>query len=62
MNIKEVINFKNDLEKGHYISAIELIEIVECFNEGIKPKDLVSFLEVLNIFTMRLHPFSERGQ
>lgn len=59
MNINEVINFKNDLEKGHYISAIELIEIVESFNEGIKPKDLVSFLEVLNIFTMRLHPFSE---
>ena len=59
MNINEVINFKNDLEKGHYISAIELIEIVESFNEGIKPKDLVSFLEALNIFTMRLHPFSE---
>lgn len=59
MNTKEVINFKNDLEKGHYISAIELIEIVESSNEGIKPKDLVKFLEVLNILAMRLHPFNE---
>ena len=59
MNVSEVINFKNDLERGHYISAVELIEIVETFNEGIKPTDLVKFLEVLDVFTMRLHPFGE---
>lgn len=59
MNINEVINFEKDLDRGHYISAIELIEIVESFNEGIKREDLVRFLEVLNVFTMRLHPFSE---
>lgn len=59
MNVSEVINFKIDLEKGSYISAIELIEIVESFNEGIEPKDLVNFLETLNIFSMRLYSFNE---
>lgn len=59
MNVSEVINFKIDLEKGHYISAIELIEMVEIFNEGIEPKDLVKFLETLNILSMRLYSFNE---
>lgn len=59
MNVSEVINFKIDLEKGRYISAIELIEIVESFNKGIEPKDLVNFLDTLDIFSMRLHSFNE---
>lgn len=59
VDINEVINFKTDLEKGRYISAIELIEIVESFNKGIEPKDLVNFLDTLNIFSMRLYTFNE---
>jgi len=59
MNVSEVISFKTDLEKGHYISAIELIEMVESFNEGIERKDLLRFLETLNIFSIRLYSFNE---
>ena len=59
MDINEVINFKTDLEKGRYISVIEVIEMVESFNEGIERKDLVMFLETIDIFSIRLHPLNE---